>query len=102
LHTTIALSGPEAAVTGTSNATNSKDTASATSAASAAAAFETHVSSLLNNTNDPNRCHVNKTVGTGEAGAEGATVNPFCKPTAGQIVLSDTEIEGIIITGLAK
>lgn len=91
LSTIIAPTGPAAAaVTGASN-TTSNHTASAASAASAAAASETQLSSPLNATNDPNRCHVNNTVTGGEPG-----INPFCKPTAGQIILAGTEFEGEI------
>lgn len=86
----IAPTGPAAAAfMGASNATNFNSTASATSAASAAAASEAQFTSPLNTTNDPNMCHVNKTM-TGD----GHVANPFCKPTAGQVILANTEIEG--------
>ena len=67
--------------------TGSAEEASLTSASAAATA----TGSGLNGTNDPNMCHVNKTEDGDFLG------NPFCKPTPGQIVLIDKNIEGTIL-----
>ncbi|MCJ1278587.1 hypothetical protein MMC21_006404 [Puttea exsequens] len=70
----------------TSNPTGTNNTAAASS--SEAAELESGSSSPLNATNDPSKCHVDKSE------VEDGHGNPFCKPTDGQKIIAGTDIAG--------